>query len=221
MVYNALDQALLQAGDRNQRTRQNLYYCDVDFRRSDRRPFRYDTIASAYVFLAAAVEQFITASLEAVVAEINALSLRASDIRHSLLAIAKAPEFLSLQDVRGLRMWSKRVDLLSGVEGSAECPLLDAHLPLDGRTIRPSHIDTIWAVFGFAGNPTPGARHRLALSDVADSRNLVAHGEASTQKVAGEKSINDVLKLVERIDELLLHIYSSANDYLDNRSYLR
>jgi hypothetical protein len=36
----------------------------------------------------------------------------------------------------------------------------------------------LWGVLGLAGDPLPAAIHRLALDDLADNRNKLAHGEA-------------------------------------------
>jgi hypothetical protein len=160
-------------------------------------------------------------ALSAVVDEINSRNLQVSDLRLSLFAMLCAPDFDSLQAVRGLKQWNRRVGVLDRVSHATQCFLSTEHLPLDGRTIRPEHFTTVWGVFGFSGPPLPGPRHVLALRDVADSRNAVAHGSEEPQAVAGQMSVSDTIQLLTRVEEVILHLYYAAVDYLDNSRYMR
>ena len=173
------------------------------------------------MYVAAAVEAYITDSLAALVAEINACSVLHQHLRLSLFAIAQGSHLSALQDVRGLKMWTRRCDIFTDVNTTTIAKLDSAHLPLDGGTIRPSHMDAIWKVIGFAGNSTPGPRHRLALTDLADNRNAVAHGEEDAAVVAGRKGVPDLLLLLERVEECILHVHYEMTSYLDGSAYLR
>jgi len=198
-----------------------LHYCDVAFKQKGTLQLRLDVRAATYVYVAAAVEAYITTSLAALVTEINLRAVPYQHLRLSLFAIAHAPHLSALQDVRGLKMWTRRCDIFSDVDSTAIATLDSAHLPLDGGTIRPSHMDAIWRVVGLPGDSTPGHRHRLALTDVADNRNAVAHGEEDAATVAGRKGIPDLLRLLERVEECVLHVHYGMNDYLDGATYLR
>lgn len=219
--YPLLDQALSDLGDANDRCRQDLYYCDVTFLRTDRRSLRQDIQASVYVLLGAAIEKFTNQMVNAVADEITAQNIPYCDLSLNLLSISIGGPFLALQDVRGLKMWRKRVELLSHAQSQQVATLSSAHMPLDGRTIRPDHYEIIWMVFGFAGSSLPDARTGLALKMIADYRNLVAHGDEDPATVAGLQSVEALLRLIDQIDSLGVHIYDSAIDYLDARRYLR
>lgn len=219
--YPPLDRALTDLGDKNDRCRQDLYYCDVSFMRPERRALRQDIQASVYVLLGAAIEAFTRTIVNTVVDEITSQALKYSDLAFNLLAISIGGPFLALQDVRGLKMWRKRIELLSHAESQQVAALPNDFVPLDGKTIRPDHYEVIWLVFGFDGLSLPDPRTGLALKMIADYRNLVAHGEEGTATVAGLQPVDAVLRLIDQVDSLAVHVYDAAVDYLDNRRYLR
>jgi hypothetical protein len=95
------------------------------------------------------------------------------------------------------------------------------YIPLDGRTIRLDHLETIWEVFGLPGNSIPSPLHALALRDLADARNKVAHGEERASTVAGGKSVTDTLRLYGKVEEVITHFWDAATDYLSKQGYKR
>lgn len=219
--YLGLDSALLVFGERIDEVRQQLYYCDGNFLRKDTRFLRQGVRASAYVYLAAAFEAQVYATASALAAEISATSLSLADMRLSLFAISGARSFAALGDVRGLKNWQRRCQVLDQINSSDPVQLDGADLPLDGRTIRPEHLGALWEVFGLPGTPVPSPLHALALRDLADSRNNVAHGNELLSVVAGRKSPADMLRLVVRMEEIGLHLYTMATEYLDRMMYRR
>lgn len=216
-----LDTVLLSFGERISDVRQQIYYCDANSLRRDTRLVRMALRAHAYVELGAAVEVFVREVGEALVAEITAASVESRDLRVSLTAISKGGSFRALSDVRGLKNWRQRCEVLNAIESSEIAELDSAHLPLDGRTIRPQHFNSIWEVFGLPGDALPSPLHALALNDLADSRNDVAHGNEEIASVAGRRSTTDMLKLVSRIEDIGTHVWNQASDYLHRRMYRR
>lgn len=221
MAYPNLDAALLKFSARCDRTRQDLHFCDLNSPQKGTRALRQNVHAASYVYLAAALEAFVKELLSALVDEINATSTSFSDLRLSLFSIAKGSDFLALQDVRGLKNWHRRIEILRHVAHLDPCLLSVEQLPVDGRTIRPEHFETIWMVFEFSGNSMPSPRHALALRDLANSRNSVAHGDEDAAVIAGQSAVSDTLMLLARTEELALHLYYTCEEYLDNCSYLR
>lgn len=220
-AYPALDSALTGTGATIDRARQNLYYCDVGFLQKGTRQLRHDVHAATYVYVAAAMESYMAVMLTGVTDEINARGLPLQDLRLSLFAMVQGSNLEALQAVRGLKMWTRRSLLFQNVNAPTACYLDSAHLPTDGGTIRPAHIETAWSVLGINGLPMPSPRHGLALTDLADSRNSIAHGADDGTTLAGRKTIEDTLRLLDRIEELVLHIHYSLVDYLDQRGYER
>lgn len=217
----AIDAALLAFGVRVDDVRQQLYYCDVNFKRKDTRFLRQSIRANVYVHLAAAVEVLTYSTAEALAAEVTASVQSSANLRLSLFAISSGHRFNALGDVKGLKNWAQRCDVLESINSSDPVRLDGTHLPLDGRTIRPEHLQSVWRVFGLPNSPLPGPIHALALRDLADARNDVAHGNEPLSAVAGRKSPGDMLKMVGRVEEIGLNVFSSATEYLARTMYLR
>ena len=191
------------------------------FLRKATRELRADVHASSYVHPAAALEQLVGNMLTAVVNEINVCVGTLADLRLSLFAMAQAGPLDSLQDVRGLKMWGRRTEVFGKIASSDTCLLNPAQLPLDGRSIRPEHLDTIWQVLGLGGDPFPGPIHRLALNSLANNRNAVAHGEEKPSTVADRSSIPDTLMLLDRIEQVVIHMWEATTAYLSAATYRR
>ena len=217
----ARDRAIQNFSESTDRIRQDLYYCDVSFTQRSTRELRANVHAASYVYAAAAIERFVNDLLVAVINEISAALITLNKLRLSLFALLETPRFESLKQVRGLKMWQKRGEVFASLELQTSCLLSEEHLPLDGRTIRREHLETIWAIFGLTGLPAPSPLHEVALSSLADARNKVAHGEERASVVAGQTSITDTLKLLDRLDEIALHLWDKFTDYLTAKEYMR
>ena len=118
-------------------------------------------------------------------------------------------------------MWQHRARLFGKTQDVSVCNLRLNALPLDGRTIRIEHLETILHVFGFEGEPLPTPFHKLALRDLSDTRNELAHGEEDIEPVAGRKSTQDLLQLIERVEEIALHLWEAIYEYLKQDAYRR
>ncbi len=217
----ALDRPVGAYSESAHRVRQDLYYCDVNFARRSTRELRAALHAASYVYLAAALERVVTDLVAGLVTEINAAVHSVRDVRLSLVALVVAPQLDSLKEVRGLKMWNQRSAVFQAVDARGPCVLSDAVLPLDGRTIRADHFATIWSVFGFDGPSLPSPTHGLALRTLANNRNDVAHGEETPITVAGRASVQDTLLLLNRVEDVVLHLWDAATSYLHNSAYLR
>lgn len=217
----ALDLALLEFGNSLDDIRQQLYYVDVAILKRESKLLSKNIRANLYVQLAAAVEVHISSVVQVLTTEISAATVSAQNLRLSLFAMSKGGHFASLSDVRGLKNWGRRCDVLESLESQDPVELDGTHLPLDGRTIRPEHLEAIWRVFGLPGRPLPGPIHALALNDLADSRNDVAHGNETIARVAGRKSSPDMIRFINRIEEAALHLYDAAMEYLQRALYRR
>jgi hypothetical protein len=216
-----LDVALERFGDRIGQIRQDLYYCDASFTSAATRGLRATIQAGAYVYLAAAMEAGVKELLVAVLAEVSAQINSTIELRPTLYAIWQAPQLHSLQDLRGLQMWMRRSQVFDATSAHRPRVLAAADLPLDGRTLKIDHFETVWNVFGFDGTPLPSPLHRLTLEDLNQSRNDVAHGEEDAVTVAGRKSIPDMLALINRLEQIMLHLWEAADRYLTRRGYRR
>ena len=217
----ALDRSLTVFSERLDRIRQDLYYCDALALHPGRRDVATGIEAGTYIWLAAALEAVVNDLLSATLNEINVQRLPLRDTRLSLFALTRAPEHDSLQQVRGLKMWQRRAEIHVSIESAQPCVLALDRLPLDGRTIRPQHLETVWAVFGFSGDPTRSSLHRLALNDLAAARNELAHGGEQVGAVAGRKTRQELLRLVELVEDLALNLWEVCEHYIDTQGFKR
>jgi hypothetical protein len=177
--------------------------------------------ASVYVSLAAAVEVFVREFIEDVVSELNTRGLIRDALKPSLSALLNSSEFDSLRVVKGLKMWHKRVSVLEDIFTATPAQFSTAIRPLDGRTIRPRHLEAIWSVFSFPGAPLTNPAHGLALTELATTRNDIAHGHVDPVGFGRTKTRTDVIRAIDRIDDIAVEMEIAADLYFSNALYLR
>jgi hypothetical protein len=129
--------------------------------------------------------------------------------------------FDSLQDVGGLKQWERRVEVLHRSTSTDIAVFADSELPLDGKTIRPAHLNTVWLVFGLPGSSLPTPRHAFALNDLAEGRNMVAHGREAPLHFGRRRVTADVLRIADHIEEIGIHLALKLDEYLSGQLYLR
>lgn len=201
--------------------RQSLYFAEqASFSR--RGPSVWPGVkSSAFVMLAANMEWATSGVLRCVVEEIDRQEIPFHKLRSSLLAIALHPQFESVKQVSFMKEMSRRVEILGTPTAIRSCQLSQGQLPLDGKTIRPHHLDLIWEIFGFAGSPLAGPVEKLALTSVADVRNELVHGDTSPVVVAGRQGIDVILRRVSQIEDIVLRLCLAADEYLQQSGFLR
>lgn len=218
----AIDNAFSDAAAAIDRIRNDLKFVDARFPRiSSERDRAACLNAAAYIWLASIVERFIKSVLRSILDEINARGVRRDQIKHSLFALLAANDLDSMENSKKLRKWRMRAAVFRSVDDSSLVAFNSAVIPIDGRTIRGDHLETIWEAFGLSGACVPHPRCMLALSDLAEGRNNLAHGEVDPVAFGRRKSITDMARLTEIVEDVLLHIYESSQIYLANNEYIR
>ena len=165
--------------------------------------------SAAYVFMSAALERCLKDSLFAVLHEISAQGMALRDVRTSLFALLCSGDLVFIRSSgnrKTLDRHARAAAMYARIFDSADCSFPVDLLPLDGRTLRAAHFETVWAVFGFPAPSLPHPTHSLALSDLADGRNVVAHGVVDPVAFGRGKATHDVGKLVDKIEDVILHI---------------
>lgn len=177
--------------------------------------------AGVYLYAAAAIERACREGLLAVIAEINAHGVAPERLRVSLFALHCAAELDAIGGgPRSLERVVRAAGMFETVFGAVHAPL-GTVLPLDGRTPRAAHFATIWRVLGFPGPAIPDPACALALDDLADGRNDVAHGVRDAIAFGRSKAVADVARVVSRVEQMVAHLFESADAYLDRRLFLR
>jgi hypothetical protein len=219
----AIDQSLSVLAGRTAAVRTRCLRGDVGVLKQDsaRREMIAVDRSAAFVWLAAATERFLEDLLVGVFGELNGRHITRCDLRPSLFALLDDALFESMRDVRGKKMWRGRADMLSGLSRKEAARFDITKLPLDSSTIEPAHFEVIWNVFGFSGLSYPSFRHRTSLLDLAWTRNRVAHGEDTPEKVGRLRTGSDIASVSRIVDDFAEHACVAATDYLDRRLYLR
>jgi hypothetical protein len=210
---SSLDRFSAESG----RIRQRLILADVDSLRSDARKLNEigEVKAFVYVWLAAALERGMRDLLQLLVAQINLASPPAVALVPGLLGLAVANDLEALRMLRDYqKTWPRKHEMFSTVLSTNPVALDTSVIPLDGRTLRPYHFDVIWTVFGFSGPSMPSPLHRISLTDLAEGRNDIAHGDQDPAKFGRKKHIPDLSRLVDRVEDTFLHFISTADEYL-------
>ncbi len=224
MTTRFYDQALQETSARLDSIGQTLIWADAAILSGQllQKKVAYLTIANAYVLAASAIEEFIRAHLKGLISELHKGQLKKSYLRTSILGISEHSRFDSLQDLREYeKEWQRKLDILASVTDDAIASFSPDHIPLDGRTIRPVHLQTIWQVFGFHGSPFPDPLSKAALMEIANGRNDVAHGAVDPIVFARRKGVSDTTRKINLLQTLLTHLAVATDHYLDNKLYLR
>lgn len=178
--------------------------------------------AFAYVWLAAALERAVKDLLEGLLSELNRRLVPIDSLKPGLLGLLLDADLESVARLRDHeKLWARKCTMFGTAVGQQPAQFNGAVLPLDGKTLRPRHFEVIWQVFGLPGAAVPGPLYRLALTDLADGRNLVAHGEEDPSKFGREKITANVQNLVGRIEDLYLNLVAESDRYLTTSAYLR
>jgi RiboL-PSP-HEPN len=173
----------------------------------------------AYIWMCASLEAYMKDFLSTLIKEINASGVTYSELSPCLYSIAFAEDLQSLRDLKNLKMWSKRSNMFVSLHNNSTVTLSEKDIPLDGKSIRPEHLDAIWDVFQFDQPKVPHPKHLLALSDLADGRNSVAHGEVDPITFGRNKAYADTIRIVNLIDEITIHISITGETYLRQGKY--
>ena len=177
--------------------------------------------AHIYVWLAAVLERVVRDSIQGCLRELAGLGVPCNQVRASLFALLCDPEIRSISDRTGLSGWPVRVAAFDRLQASEPATFSEEILPLDGRTLRGGHFDTIWQVFGLPGPSLPAPQHRVALTDLAKGRNDVAHGNLEPVVFGKTKATGDLQRLTSRVDEVITHLLNALDEYLHKRQFIR
>lgn len=175
----------------------------------------------AYVRTGAALERGVSLLLGQVLTEIDLQGLLHSSLRLSLFSILKRSEFDAIGGGKSDASWKRRTSLLESTSSAAAVKFDLSQFRLNARTLRAEHFESIWLVFGLPGRPLPLPIHSLALSDLADTRNAIAHGHDWPHDVGAKRPAAMVLDVVKRTEEVIEHLWDACSQYVTNRLFIR
>lgn len=218
-----LSPAFSEIGARIDSIRQCLAKIDTEILAADatRRGRLAIEKSGIYIWLASALESFVSQYLSELLSAINKLALPKSSLRGSLFSMLAAPQLDRLRDIRRLKMWQERAALFPHVLDTATAALQSNYLPLDGRTLKPEHFETVWLVFALPAPSLPGPLHKLALTDLGEWRNRLAHGEEDPVRFGRHKTVCELRRTVQMVEDIAEHLFLAGDQYMSAKGYLR
>lgn len=164
---------------------------------------------AAVVATMAEIENLLREMLVLVAREVNASGTPVRDLVQPLRVLAAHSQFESISSTTKMdERWNKRYQVtrlhqeaaISSLPGKAS---KGPQPPLDGKTIKPSHVQQVWRVLGLSGSPFPSVRASTALTKLASIRNDVAHRNVSISEVFLEPG-KTAAHLAGYLDEMIL-----------------
>jgi len=67
----------------------------------------------------------------------------------------------------------------------------------------------------------PRPQLRLALEDLSEGRNAVAHGNVNPVLFGRRKVSQDIVTRVDQVEEIAVHVVDALNDYIASKAFLR
>lgn len=178
-------------------------------------------ISFSYVWLSGVLESFFKNTNKEIFNYINSLSLSHESVSENLFIACLGDELNSMQDTRGMKKWISKIVLFSKINSKEITVFLDeSYIPYDKKTIRSEHIKLMWEFYGFSGNSLPNPRYHLVLEDLANGRNDVAHGEIDPLSFGRSKRIGQVLRIINDVEEIILHINIFSEEYLVCKKFI-
>lgn len=179
-------------------------------------------VASAYVFISSSLEKYVKSVLFIIMKEITNENVSRKDIKNCLFPIVYASEIQSITNLKDFeKLWSKKHLLFTELDSQeiVRFDLNDTEIPLDGKTIRPYHLEMIWKIFGLEPDCFTNPVQRFTLIDIADGRNEVAHGLTQPTIFGANKSVTSTIKKIEDVEDIIVNLQIKIERYLDNKSY--
>lgn len=218
-----------EAADRLDHWRSNLLLLAAESLRdiSESSFLGHELRAAAIVASMAEVEHLVREFLVSLSAEINASGTLIRNLKRTLRPLAVHSNFESLTTTsKGDTAWEQRllVTTLEDNDQIARFPPRSSkgpQPPLDGKTIRRSHMLRLWEILGLPGTPFPEADCSTSLEKLALLRNDIAHRNVSVREVffQPDTSARDVAKYLDDIVLMVLHLGTVWSSYASTRAY--
>lgn len=221
MPATPFDRPLLSIGDRLDELRHFIAHLDSPGRRPRGAELTRTSRAWAYVAMASALESFVRDFVDELTFHINAANVPIADLKLGVVSLVEAGRFESAAATRRQDRWDRRAAILKGVLSPSVAALPAGARPLDGRTIKELHFDSLWAIYELPGSPLPSPLHAFALQDLSGGRNQVAHGDVDPVAFGRAKPYQDVVRRLGQVEDIAIHVASAGAAYIGSHGFRR
>ena len=175
----------------------------------------------------AELEYFLKELIVGICEEITAESLSINQLIPSLRPLAVFSVFESLSSsIDAEKIWPNRLAVPS-LETNSDRVLMPPRQPrrpqppLDGKTITPSHIARVSAVFSLPRISLPSAAEAASISKLSGLRNDLAHRNIPIVEVFSSKGVrsHDIEAHLNNLENLIVRLSLAWIEYLEERRY--
>jgi hypothetical protein len=94
--------------------------------------------------------------------------------------------------------------------------------PLDGKTLKPSHFNRIWQIYGLQGTAFPYVTWEASLQKLALLRNDIAHGNIPFMEIFQQAgtTVAEIERYIEDVGYFSIHLIEEWASYLRTEGYL-
>lgn len=186
---------------------------------------------SAIVCAMAELEALVGGVLGHVNEQINLSGTTVGLLRPSLRPLAAHRELTSLAALSDAeKVWRQRqvVTCLDISDDLALLPIVVGNVgrepqpPLDGRTLKPHHLQRVAAVYGIAIEAIIHTHETLSLKKLSDARNDIAHGNMPFHAVFARAGFlpDDIRSDLDAFDEIGYRLVLEFDKYLTAKAYV-
>ncbi len=175
-----------------------------------------------FVYLYGAYEHCIVDGFREALIAANAHGLTGVEVRPELAGLAFNSSFDSLESAPGApSRWLKRatVTKLMFSTDAVNFPDFDRGLR-DGNHFRPTHIETIWALFGITQPTLPDPRYTNRIIELIERRHDVAHGRLPPDAVGRKFTVADLRQRAQEVELCCLYFVGTLEAHVVNRANL-
>lgn len=172
-----------------------------------------------FVHLYGAYEYAVTSAVLETIQGINTAGCRIADCNPMLFSLVLHPECMSLAAVGPEKTFQKRWELFSLVSSPQLARIPDGLMPTDGKNIRYEQLESICKSFCVQEPVVPDMMLKGRVEELVENRNAIAHGRLSPRDVGGRYTVPELVKRLDDIEELCLHLILTLQDHVENGKY--
>lgn len=158
---------------------------------------------------------------------LNSATLSYRELRKCLRQLAAHDAFESLRALQDHeKLWNMR-SFATTLEGCGELfklplPRKGPQPPLDGGTLKPSHFNRLWAIYGLPDIAFPDPSWAASLQKLAGLRNEIAHGTSSFADIFSQAgaTIPEIERYIDDVSSFSIHLIENWTLYLADELYL-
>ncbi|MGV8883604.1 MAG: hypothetical protein ACOH19_15770 [Rhodoglobus sp.] len=192
-------------------------------------PLGEELRGAAVVASMAEIERLLREALVELSAEIDRAGVPLAALTPGLRALTSHSQFQAMSaSAKGEQHWENRafvtrLDTNTAIARFLPRSAASPQPPLDGKTIRVTHFQRIWAILDLDETAIPVADMGTSLNAISTMRNDVAHAndpisEIFHQDVPG-KSAADIANHIMQLTRLVDHFCLSLSSYASGRKY--